>query len=97
MIALSLMILKYMTNVKVFKYIGQRSWLRSQDQHIWYEKKHLITKNIHVKYKSPVSNGSKFMFKFADMQVKGHGQGHKYTTILIWTDRPHHKECTCEK
>ena len=44
-----------MDNVKVFRYVGQTS----QGQKFWNEQKGLIIKNVHVKYKSPTSYGSK--------------------------------------
>ena len=55
---------KVIANVKVFRYVSQRSGSRSQSQNIWYEQKGHITRNVHVKYKSPTSNGSKVMANF---------------------------------
>ena len=71
--------------LKVFRYVGQRSRSRSQGQRFWYQQKGFITGNVHVKYKSPASNGSKIMahVKFSDMQVKGHGQGRKVKTFSM--------------
>ena len=46
---------------------------------LWYERKSLITRNVHVKYVSSTCNSSKVMayIAFSGMKVKGHGQGRK--------------------
>ena len=36
---------------------------RSQGQNIWYWRKEPVTRNTHVKYESPISNGSKGVVK----------------------------------
>ena len=56
----------------------------SQGQNLWYERKDLITRNIHVKYESPTYNGSKVkanvrIFRY----VKGHSHVHKVTNFGI--------------
>ena len=52
-----------MAKVKVFRYVGQRALSLALGQNCWHGQKGLITKNIHVKYESSISNGSKVMAK----------------------------------
>ena len=49
--------------VKVFRDVGQRSLSRSLGQNCWYDQKGLITRKVHVKYESFISNASKGMAK----------------------------------
>ena len=53
---------KNITKVKVFRHVGQRS--KSLGQNFGHQCKGLITRNAHVKYKSPTSIGSKVMAQF---------------------------------
>ena len=53
--------LKVISNVKVFKKMGQTP--RSQGQKYWYPWKGLITGNVHVKYQSSSTHCSKVISK----------------------------------
>ena len=58
--ALSLLIRKSMTKVKVeFKQVGQQlqGFKVSVGQKLWYHVKGLVTSNTHVQYESPISSG----------------------------------------
>ena len=52
-----------MVKVKVFRYVCQRSLSRSLGQNCWHNQKGIITRNVHMKYESSTSNGSKVMAK----------------------------------
>ena len=47
-------------SVKIFRYVEQRSRSRLQGQNFWYERIYLNTRNVHVKYESPTSNGPSY-------------------------------------
>ena len=54
-------------------------------QHFWHDQKCIITRNVHVKYKSSTSNDSKVMakVKFLEMKVKGQGQSHQVIDLSV--------------
>ena len=54
---------KVMDNVKVFRYVGQRSRSRSLGQNFWHGPKGLIRRNVHVKYENSSCNGLKVTTK----------------------------------
>ena len=63
---------KFMTKVKVFRDVGQRSLVQNL-----YEQKGLIKSNANVNYESPSCNGSKVMgkvkvFRNVDQMSQGH-------------------------
>ena len=51
-----------MAKVKVFLKVGQTSRSRSLGQKFWYPWKGLITSNVHMKYESPTSSGTRLKF-----------------------------------
>ena len=59
--ALSLLERKLWPRLKFFK--SQTSRSSSQGTQLWYHVKGLVTRNIHVQYKSPISSGKKVMAK----------------------------------
>ena len=54
---------KFIAEVKVFRYVGQRSLSRSLGQSPWQDQKGIITKIVHLKYQISASNGSKKVFR----------------------------------
>ena len=72
-----------MTKVTVFKYVGQRSRPNHSAKdfgNVGTERLH--HKDVHMKYKSPISNGSKVNIKVFTNKVKGHGQGNKNLDVI---------------
>ena len=52
-----------MAKVTVFSKVGHTSRSRSLGQKFWYTWKGLVTRNVHMKYKSPTSSGKEAMAK----------------------------------
>ena len=77
--------------------MGQKSRSRSRGKEFWFQQEGLARRNTHVKYKSPISCGSKVVAKVkifkSRSKVKVKVTRSNY--FLVQTERSCHKEPKC--
>ena len=64
-----------MANAKFFRYVCIWSRSRSEGQKFWYERKGLVTRNIHVEYENPSFHDSIVMVKVKAFVIDGRTDG----------------------
>ena len=89
-----------MCNIKSLSLLVQKLWSRlrsrSRGKEFWFQQEGLARRNTHVKYKSPISCGSKVVAKVKFFKSRSKVKVKvTMSNFLVQTESSCHKEPTC--